>query len=263
VISENFLLHVLSGAALVLYIISCAAFGRAKGPAGSILAGAGTFIHAWVSVSTRDQSGLGFWLSLATLATALVFLLYGRKRFRGLASAIMLLVVILYALSAILAHLEDPAQRLENWTLLLIAHIATTLAGVICFLFASFAATALLWQDRSLKRKRVEGIVDHLPPIRVLATLSRQFLSAGIWSMTIGLCFGFLYAIDLELKIPVWDPKLLWSMVVLLYYGVLLTARAGGRLSELRFARLCSLGSILVFLSLFAAIRPASSFHPY
>lgn len=261
--------HALSGAALVLYLIACALFARKDGQEDGKLSGrvslAGGILLHLISLVAEIRSSLGFGLGLgisiaSLIAASIVFFLVTVK-LRGLSSGAVLVVIVLYMLSAVLVHLDEQAKQIPHWGLNLWVHIATTLTGVICFLFGSFFSFVYLLQDRLLKGKKVGNLIGKLPSLRDLSVLSLQFVQAGIWTMTAGILLGFLFANDISLSVSAKDPKLIWSLLMLVYYGVVLTARREGMLTEFRFVKFCSFGAVLVVLALILGSQ--ESFHQY
>jgi len=247
-------IHVFSGAALVLYLLSCGFFSRKRGSAGIVLAAIGVGLHLLSILLLPEPLRLDFgnFLSLLALVSVFAFLLLGRGKYRSLASAVMLLSVVLYTISAVVVHLEQPANKAEqSWNLVLLAHVASTFAGSICFLFCGFFSLAFLFQDRMLKKKRSLNSVYGFPSLRELNAVSVNLVTAGIWAMIAGFGIGFFYALDASQKIPVRDPKLLFSAITLLYFCILANSR--GRFSESRFAKFSVLGVILLIASIVAA----------
>lgn len=248
------MIHTLSGTTLILYLLAAYLYRKTRYAVGSALTAAGAVFHLlylalWLSPGPVFD--LGHILSVVTLFCATLFLLFGRMRFRSLSAVALLFIVILYSISAVLIHYVEGATR--QWDLLLSTHVAVTLAGLVCFLFCSFVSFSYLLQSRMLKsKKNAAGILGKLPPLRELAAVSKQFLAAGVWTLTVGLWLGFIYAANARLQLPFYDPKLVWSAVLLIYFGALLALR--GRLGERKLARYCSLGAVLVFIALIFSV---------
>jgi ABC-type uncharacterized transport system permease subunit len=251
------MIHALSITALVLYLVAAWLYRRERHAVGSALTLAGALFHLLYLIlwlKPGPSFDLGHVLSVVAFFSVTGFLIFGRRRFRALSALALLLVLVIYLASAVLIHYSQSETR--QWDLLLSVHVATTLAGLVCFIFCSFVSFSYLLQSRVLKSGRAAfGILGRLPSLRELAAVGRQFLAAGVWTLTVGLWLGFIYAANSRLQMPLYDPKLIWSAVLLVYFGALLALRGG--LGERKLARYCSLGVVLVFIALFFSVSRA------
>jgi ABC-type uncharacterized transport system permease subunit len=76
--------------------------------------------------------------------------------------------------------------------------VAANLLGVPLFTLAFAAAVAYLVQERRLKQKRLDGVMQRLPPLDALDKAEHRFLIMGFPMMTIGILTGTLWAKEVE-----------------------------------------------------------------
>ena len=141
--------------------------------------------------------GIHFAMSVASLLAALVYLI-ARTRFRidifGAFVAPLALTFLLASRFVAIGGSDVPRLR----SAILPFHVAANLLGVALFALAFAAAVGYLVQERRLKRKRLEGIFQRLPPLDALDRAEHRFLVAGFPLLTIGILTGSLWAREVE-----------------------------------------------------------------
>ena len=90
----------------------------------------------------------------------------------------------------------DQAPKLKS--ALVPLHVTMNLLGVALFSLAFAAAVAYLVQEKLLKKKRVDGLFQRLPPLDSLDMAEHRFLLAGFPLLTIGILIGTLWAKQVE-----------------------------------------------------------------
>ena len=84
-----------------------------------------------------------------------------------------------------------------------------------------------LTQERNLKTHRASALFNLLPPIQRLEKLITYALIAGLILLTAGLGIGGVF-LELPEGTSFWrDSKVVWSLLVWLFYAALLLAHAG------------------------------------
>jgi ABC-type uncharacterized transport system permease subunit len=141
--------------------------------------------------------GVHFAMSVASMLAAAGYLV-ARARFR---IDIVGAFVTPFALTFLLASRfvgvgVGGAPRFRS--ALLPFHVASIMLGVALFALAFAAAVAYLMQERHLKQKRLEGILQRLPPLEALDRAEHRFLVAGFPLLTIGIMTGTLWAKEVE-----------------------------------------------------------------
>jgi ABC-type uncharacterized transport system permease subunit len=77
---------------------------------------------------------------------------------------------------------------------LIVAHVGSTLLGTAAFTVASAMAAAYLVQERQVKRKRLGGVFQRLPPLDVLDEIGYRCVAVGLPALTLGIVTGFFVA---------------------------------------------------------------------
>ena len=158
---------------------------------------AGQIVVASLALRVCPVAGIHFAMSVASLLAALVYLI-ARTRFRidvfGAFVAPLALTFLLA--SRFVAAGGNDVPRLRS--AILPFHVAANLLGVALFALAFTAAVGYLVQERHLKRKRLEGIFQRLPPLDALDRAEHRFLVAGFPLLTVGILTGSLWAREVE-----------------------------------------------------------------
>jgi ABC-type uncharacterized transport system permease subunit len=209
---SSIFVNILFVATSLTYMIACALFvaflafgGNERADrAGKIaprFVGAGVALHAThIVVSSYvwhvcPVEGVHFALSvIAMLACALYLVMRTRYRIDVVGAFVAPL-----ALTFLLASFFVPAEpdaRIKG--AILPFHILANLLGVACFTLAFAAAVVYLMQEKRLKRKRIEGIFQRLPPLDALDRAEHRFLLIGFPLLTIGILTGTIWAARVE-----------------------------------------------------------------
>ena len=158
---------------------------------------AGQIVVSSLALRVCPVAGIHFAMSVASLLAAVVYLI-ARTRFRidvfGAFVAPLALTFLLA--SRFVAAGGNDVPRLRS--AILPFHVAANLLGVALFALAFAAAVGYLVQERHLKRKRLEGIFQRLPPLDALDRAEHRFLVAGFPLLTIGILTGSLWAREVE-----------------------------------------------------------------
>ena len=104
-------------------------------------------------------------------------------------------------------------------------HLGAVFAGYAFFGLAFVAGVMYLMQERQIKSKHPGPVFRRLPSLNVLDNLNYYCLTLGFPLMTLGLILGMVYAQATLGTYWRWDPKEVWSLVLWLFYAVLLHQR--------------------------------------
>ncbi|HTV63104.1 MAG TPA: cytochrome c biogenesis protein CcsA [Verrucomicrobiae bacterium] len=195
-----------------------------------------------------------------TIAAAyLVLGIFHRLRFLGAYAAPVLLAVGIFALMPSL-DVRGPKPDFSNGLASL--HAALVLLAIGSFGFSAVAATMFLTQEHDLKFHKLRAIFSLLPPIQRLERVMNGLLVCGFVLLTAGLAISPWL---LKQKYGVYfkyDPLLAYSIVIWLFYLLLLCARwkfgPGGR--RLAWSAVGSFAFILLTFWGFMLLSPAH--HP-
>jgi ABC-type uncharacterized transport system permease subunit len=202
--------------------------------------------------------GVHFAMSVASMLAAAGYLV-ARARFRiDVVGAFVTPVALTFLLASqfVSVHAAN-APRLRS--ALVPFHVAANLLGVAFFALAFAAAVAYLVQERRLKKKRIEGIMQRLPPLEALDRAEHRFLVAGFPLLTIGVLTGTLWAREVEAGGAAEIARaalgyVSWGLFALV---LLLRAAAGWRGRRAAYGTIAGFGFAVLVLLLYA-VRDAS-----
>jgi len=141
--------------------------------------------------------GIHFALSVSSMLAAGVYVV-ARRRYRiDVVGAFVAPLALTFLLASRLVG-ASVADARPFRSAILPFHVAANLLGVALFTLAFAAAVAYLVQERRLKQKRLDGVMQRLPPLDALDKAEHRFLIMGFPMMTIGILTGTLWAKEVE-----------------------------------------------------------------
>jgi ABC-type uncharacterized transport system permease subunit len=173
----------------------------------------------------------------------------------NLARPIATLGVIVFPLAAILllvdGFLAPPTQPLLiEWQIKL--HVIFALIGFSVLMIAALLAILLALQERALRMRQFDGIVQALPPLTLTEALMFQLIVAGFVLLTLTLLSGTLFVDNL------FDQNLLnktvLSIAAWVVFGALLFGRWRYGWRGRRAIRLTLAGMGLLLLAYFGSL---------
>jgi ABC-type uncharacterized transport system permease subunit len=197
-------------------------------------------------------------INLCAFLFALVFLFVDwRYRFASTSVALFPLVFLM----TLVAGMERPVgawadvRVRDAW---LIVHIVLVLAGYAALLLTAVSSVFYLIQERRLKRKSSQKLLEKLPPLGTLDELISSSLGFGFVLITLGVIFGLLWAfIELGTK-WVGNPSITLSFVTwaLCLAMIFMRASAGWRGRKAAVMALVVLGCGALTWIAHAGLRP-------
>lgn len=160
-------------------------------------------------------------LSTASLAIAVAFLVAARAERLSVLGAFITPIALLLYLLAGLGH-SVPEVPADVRSALLPAHVLVNILGVSAFALAFAVAVAYLIQERLLRRRRLSGLFQRLPPLDVLDSLGLKLLLIGFPLFTAGTVSGAIWARQLAESLSAAQVMGLVSWAV---FGVVLLLR--------------------------------------
>jgi ABC-type uncharacterized transport system permease subunit len=160
---------------------------------------------------------------LALLIMTAFMIVYAIYRTTSPGIVVFPLVFLLTFLAAtgVRPFLFSPAAN-RGW---LIVHILFILAGYAAIVLSFGASLLYLIQERSLKSRRLGGLLSRLPALEVIDEIGLRSLLLGFPFMTIGLIVGMALAQQTFGVINFFDPKIFLSLLMWAVYMVLLYTR--------------------------------------
>lgn len=151
----------------------------------------------------------------------------------------------------------EPGPRFRS--ALLPLHVTMNLLGVALFSLAFAAALAYLVQEKQLKKKRLEGIFQRLPPLDSLDKAEHRFLLAGFPLLTVGIVTGTFWAKRVEEGGTAEIARAAFGYITWLLFAavLLLRAAAGWRGRRAAYGTIAGFGFAVLVLILYLLRSPA------
>jgi HemX protein len=166
-------------------------------------------------------------------SVSLIYLMVGPAYRLSLMGAFTAPLVFALQTFALVAPI-DRAQTLNlvpsPW---LEVHASVSLIAYGAFALACVAGVMYLVQDHQLKRRQLNSMFFHFPPLTDLFAAITRLLWLGFALLTLGIAAGFL------IGSPLPYVKIAWSIAVWILYAAILLARHLRRMAPRRIAALC------------------------
>jgi ABC-type uncharacterized transport system permease subunit len=169
------------------------------------------------------------------------YLIWGcSPRFRLLGLAVMPFAAVLLAVSYFAGGTD--ATSATAWSdVVVVAHVALTLAAFAGFTVAGGLAALEVWEERLLKRRRAGILRFRLPSLVTLDRLTVLTVAVSLAGLTVGLLPGFARLAGHGLDLLMAGTLVVWLLYAAVLYLRLRTGRRGAA------ARLALAGLGLVF----------------
>lgn len=228
-----------------------------------LVVGAG--LHAWHIVVASEVArvcpveGIHFAMSVVSLLACVAYLTL-RRRWR---IDVVGSFVAPLALSSLLASRFvgggelAPGPRVKG--ALLPLHVAVNMFGVALFSLAAGAALTYLVQEKQLKKKRLEGVFQRLPPLDQLDRVEHRLLLGSFPLLTLGIVTGTLWTKKIEIGgiFPMLHAAFGYSAWFICAAVLLLRAGAGWRGRRAAYGTIAAFG-FTVMLLLVYLLAPTS-----
>ena len=138
-------------------------------------------------------------------------------------------------------------------------HVAINMLGFAFFSLASGAAVAYLVQDKLVKKKRLAGIFQRLPPLDSLDRAEHKLLLWSFPLFTIGIITGAIWTKELEVAgiVTILHAALGYGAWVICAAVLLLRAGAGWRGRRAAYGTIAGFGFTVLLLLLYLLRTPA------
>ena len=206
--------------------------------------------------------GIHFALSVASMLAAGVYVL-ARTRYRiDVVGAFVAPMALTFLLASQLVA-ANVAEAHQFRSAILPFHVAANLIGVALFTLAFAAAVAYLVQEKRLKQKKLDGVMQRLPPLDALDKAEHRFLILGFPMMTIGILTGTLWAKEVEAGGAAEITRAAFGYVSWSLFGLvlLLRAAAGWRGRRAAYGTIAGFGFAVLVLLLYL-VRDAAAAGP-
>lgn len=202
-------------------------------------------------------------LSVVAFAVAVVYALvewHGKDRSTGFWMVSM--VFLLQLLSALLRRPTPPSREIFH-NPLFATHVSLALLGYAAFVVAAAYGFLFLELYRELKAGRFSTFYNKLPPLEVLEKMMVGALVVGFVGLTGAVAGGVFWA-TLQIE-GSWlgDPKVLATLGIWLFYGLVLALRSWRRWLGRQTALAALFGLAAILFSLLVVNFLFTDFHEY
>ncbi|MGB8343028.1 MAG: cytochrome c biogenesis protein CcsA [Chthoniobacterales bacterium] len=166
-------------------------------------------------------------------AVSLIYLLIGPAYRLSLMGAFTAPLVFGLQIMALLAPIDRPHPTAPSPSPWLELHASVSLIAYGAFALACVAGLMYLGQERQLKRRQINSMFYHFPPLTDLFAAITRLLWLGFILLTVGIVTGFLTGQPLPYV------KIAWSLGVWIFYAAILFARHLGTTAPRLIATLC------------------------
>ncbi len=166
-------------------------------------------------------------------SVSLIYLLIGPAYRLSLMGAFTAPLVFGLQTFALLAPIDQPQRLKIRPTPWLELHASVSLIAYGAFALACVAGLMYLVQERRLKKRQLNSMFYHFPPLTDLFAAITRLLWLGFGLLTLGIAAGFFTGQPLPYV------KIAWSLGVWIFYGAILLARHLGTTAPRRIAALC------------------------
>ena len=154
-----------------------------------------------ITIWTNSVQSGGFnfnFFNTASLVSLLVVLLLLTT---SLNKPVEKLGIALFPIAALMLGLEisipSKPYILQNYNWQMTTHILTSIIAFSLLNIAAFQAILLAIQDRQLKRRHPQRLIQSLPPLQTMESLLFQMIAAGLAFLSVSLISGVIFIEDL------------------------------------------------------------------
>jgi len=166
-------------------------------------------------------------------SVSLIYLLIGPAYRLSLMGAFTAPLVFALQTFALLAPIDRPRVLTLKPSPWLELHASVSLVAYGAFALACIAGVMYLVQERQLKRRRINSLFYHFPPLTDLFAAITRLVWLGIILLTVGLVAGFFTGQPLPVL------HIAWSLGVWGFYALILMARHLRSTAPRAIATLC------------------------
>jgi ABC-type uncharacterized transport system permease subunit len=215
--------------------------------------------HAAHSVPYHDLQGSMSLFGWLLAVTYLCLEIYHRQRTVG---AFVVPVILAFFVLANLVpdHSSSPA---EARGVVFALHVTLSILAYAGFALSCVLSVMYLAEERFLRIHKVNDIVWRLPPLELLERMSRTSVYVGLVTIIAGTALGFIAVDRMTGQYWFYDPKYVWTLLVLLLYIVYVRLGRTTAWRGARASKLCVFNFVLVMLSFTVVNLFFSQHHRY
>jgi len=193
--------------------------------------------------------------------TYLCLEIYHRQRTVG---AFVLPIILAFLGSAAFIPPAHPTtvQNLPHGVVFAL-HITLSLLAYAAFALSCVLSLMYLAEQRLLKIRRLGDVVWRLPPLELLERMSHTSVLVGLVTSAVGTALGFLAVERLPEQQTYFDPKYVFTLLVLILYALYFQLARTAAWRGARASKLCVFNFGLVIISFIVVNLYFSQHHRY
>jgi ABC-type uncharacterized transport system permease subunit len=164
------------------------------------------------------------------------------------------IILTIFTSSSYLVHHELANTAASVGPLFVLIHVLPALIAEVLLLLAFAVSGTYIVQQRRLKSKSIDSLVDRGPSLVKLESLLRRLTLSGFLCMTVAIISGSLQAAAVGAPFFSADPTRWSALIAWLLLGILVHATISLEWSSKRIARVTLAGVPLFFLAYVAGI---------
>jgi len=191
--------------------------------------------------------------------TYLCLEIYHRQRTVG---AFVVPVILAFFFAAYLMP-DHPNAAAPAKGVVFALHVTLSILSYSAFALSCVLSLIYLAEERLLRMRRLGDVVWRLPPLDLLERMSHTSVLVGLITIAVGTLLGFVAIDRITGQFWYYDPKYIWTIVVLLLYVVYFRLARTAAWRGARASKLCVFNFVLVVLSFTVVNIYLSSSHRY
>lgn len=213
--------------------------------------------------SNPHDPGLPEALSALSFGVMIAWLLTASGGMRAIGLALTPLGAVALGVAMVVPDLRVRALSDAGPSAWLPVHLGLIFAGVAGFALSSGVGVLYLIARRRLKTRDTGGVLGRLPPLEWLDRLQFRAMLFGFVFLTLGIVAGGAWAAATLHQPWALDAKVLFTVVLWLWYGVALQARLIGGMRGRWSALFSIVGFVGMVFSMVALNLASSGWHGY
>jgi ABC-type uncharacterized transport system permease subunit len=215
--------------------------------------------HATHSVPYHDVQGAMSLFGWLLAVTYLCLEIYHRQRTVG---AFVVPVILVFFLWAYLLP-DYPSPPVNARGAVFALHVTLSILGYAAFALSCVLSLMFLLEEWHLRSRKIVDAVWRLPPLDLLERMSHSSVLLGLISIAVGTALGFVTVDRQTGQFWYYDPKYVFTLVVLLLYIIYFRLARTATWRGARASRLCVFNFVLVLLSFTVVNLYFSPHHHY
>ncbi|MBT3219076.1 MAG: cytochrome c biogenesis protein CcsA [Proteobacteria bacterium] len=179
--------------------------------------------------SEHTSGGFPGALSMIAVGVAIAYVIVGTKRMQALGMLLAPLALVLLGTALVVPRHEVSALettiQASPW---LPIHMGLVFSGIAGFALSFAVGILYLWVRHRLKNKRFSGL-GNLPSLEKMDRIQYRAMLFGFIFLTLGIGAGGIWASVSPIVAWTFDPKVVFTLMIWLWYGIALQLRLAGR----------------------------------